>query len=174
MKRYLITEAKTGETMGGMACGPVAGHGITAVRADDGTGAEWYSMAEAEGYIYLFKTEEDIYGTMLREEEDEAFLAFRNAHRVWELDGIAVHGEIGEVLESITAHPDSPAAPLIRYMLALTWWGTEDREGLLKLSSGRYADEMDLGETDLEREYREEREEEELADEDAVNGDGSF
>lgn len=60
MKRYLIEEVFYGESEGGMACGPVEGTFIAAVRYKEDGVEKWLTNAEVTGIPNFYVTEEKI------------------------------------------------------------------------------------------------------------------
>ena len=92
--------------------------------------------------------------------EDTEFDEYLDEHYLKEFNGIAVY-DYADLFESIQEDPDNPAAPLIRYAVALVRCAMEDVDDLIRMAKGRYADELDIPMSDVEEEYLEEHEEEE-------------
>ena len=167
MTRYLIEEAKCGVTDGAlMPCGTMPGHVMVAVkfkefREGEEKPAQWLSLAEAEGYPNAYLSDKDIFDRLMEEDmEDTEFDEYLDEHYLEEFNGIAVY-DYADLFESIQEDPDNPAAPLIRYAVALVRCAMEDVDDLIRMAKGRYADELDIPMSDVEEEYLEEHEEEE-------------
>ena len=166
MKRYLIEDAKCGISDGGIACGPVPGHVVTSVKFSDGEESRWLNLAEVDGMPNVYLTEEEVYEAMIKDDpEDETLTERLEEDYIEGLDGIAFGMDYSETFASIEEEPDSPAVPLIKYMIALTRCEMGDVQSLLKLGIGRYADELEIPVSDVEEEYLEETEEDEDEDE---------
>ena len=134
MKRYLIEDAKCGISDGGIDCGPVPGHVVTSVKFSDGEESRWLNLAEVDGMPNVYLTEEEVYEAMIKDDpEDETLTERLEEDYIEGLDGIAFGMDYSETFASIAEDPDSPAVPLIKYMIALTRCEMGDVQSLLKL-----------------------------------------
>lgn len=160
MKRYFIETAKCGITAGGMACGPVPGHVVTTIKFNAGGESKWLSLVEVEGIPNVFLTDKDIYEDLMKDDyNDVAFTEYLNEHAIDEFDGIPFDDDYYGVFDSIADNPDNPAAPLIRYLIALVRCKMEETDGIIKLGENRYADELTIPVSDVENDYMEDNEE---------------
>ena len=155
MKRYFIEEAKCGVESYGPD-GVVA----AAVRYSDGKKTRWLSMAEVEGILNCFVSDRDIYDTLLDNDPDGEAL---DKYQADSFNGLEL-GDYDDVFAAISEDPDNPAAPLIRYAIALVRCSAEELQGLIDMGQGRYADELDIPRSDIEEEYEEDLEEEDEGD----------
>ena len=163
MKRYFIEEAKCGVTEGGIACGPVGGDVLAAVRFNTGEGAQWITIVDTCGIPNVFLTDNDVSDSILEEDmENEEFIEYMNEHSINELDGIGFDGDYSCLFENIAGDPENPAVPLIRYLVALVRCETGEEENLISMAEGRYADELDIPASDVEEDYLGEAEMEDL------------
>ena len=158
MKRYLIEAVKCGVSDGGIACGPVSGVVVAALRFNDGSGPRWLTMIEAEGMLMTYLTEQDFYDKAVAEDYDEEDIRFLNEECLDSFDGIELSEDYFDIFESIAETPDAPAVPLIRYMIALIRCSMEEVDGLIRMAAGRYADELEVPMSDKEEDYLEEQE----------------
>lgn len=159
MKRYFIEDAKCGITAGGMACGPIPGHVVTTIKYHDKDDTKWLSLVEVEGIPNVFLTDKDIYEDLIKDDYDDvAFTEYLQAHAIDEFNGIAFNDDYYGVFASIADKSDNPAAPLIRYLIALVRCKMEDTEGIIMLGKNRYADEVNIPVSDVEIDYMEENE----------------
>ena len=162
MKRYFIEEAKCGVTEGGMACGPVPGNVVAAVRFREGEKSQWISLMEIDGsFPAVYLSDQDMYDDLLRDDvEDEEFFEHLEEQRIEDFEGITFGEDYSDIFMSMEDDPENPAIPLIRYLIALVRCGWDEVEAITRMA-GRYADEMDIPMSDAEEDYREEYDEDE-------------
>lgn len=166
MKRYFIEEAKCGITKGGMACGPVPGSVVVSIKYNDGGKKQWLNLVEVDGMPNVFLTDRDVYDILIEDNyDDEEFNTYINDCFITNLDGIEFDDSYWTTFQSITENPDNPAIPLVRYLITLTRCEMDDVEELIAMASGKFADELDIPQSDEEEEYYAELEEEEEEDE---------
>ena len=159
MKRYFIENAKCGITAGGMACGPIPGHVVTSIKYNDSKESKWLNLVEVDGIPNLFLTDDDIYEDLIRDDyENDAFYENLNEHAIDEFNGITFDDDYYGTFASIADNPDNPAAPLIRYLIALVRCRMEDTESVIQLGTNKYADELDIPASDVEQDYLEDNE----------------
>ncbi len=161
IRRYFIEEAKCGVTAGGMACGPVPGYVVASVRYTFGSVENWFTMVETDGIPSVFVTEEDVFEEILEDNFDEEFQEYMEYHEIDLLNGIQLNGGYEDIIENIREKPESPAAPLIKYMMALIRCETEEVPELTRMAEGQYVDELEIPVSDVEEEYLDSLEEEE-------------
>lgn len=152
MKRYFIEEAKCGITRGGMACGPVQGNVIAMIKYNDGKEIGWLNIAEVDGIPNWFLTEKDIFDILIEEKFDDDFTDYLEEHSISKFNGLNV-GEYCDIFSSIKDAPDNPAVSLLRYAITLVRCSMEELEGLIDLGKGKYADELDIPISDVEKRY---------------------
>lgn len=149
MSGYKIIDAKVGASSGGIACGPVGGTVVASVlyEAPDGE-RKWLHCCEAEGLPAFYLSEDDIHGKLLEEDwEDQAFWDRVNCELfVDSFDGLPL-GEYEKTLKGLAG--ESPAAPLIRFLIALTRCDWKDAESLIDGAKGKYAQEIKPTEIDI-------------------------
>lgn len=93
------------------------------------------------------------------------FIEYINEHSISEFNGIEFDGDCLSTFYNIMEDPDNPAAPLLKYMIALVRCPMEDVDGLVEMAKGKYADELEIPISDVEEDYLEEMAEEEEEDE---------
>lgn len=161
MKRYFIEEAKCGIGEGGFACGPVSGPVIVQIKYTVDGETKYIVNEEFEGFPNIYEPEEDVFDAIVNDTmDDDERTDLINDNLIGELDGISLSGEYEEIIESLLENEDSPAAPFVRYILALTRCLSEDVEELIKKAEGKFVDEIEIPISDIEEEYLEENEEE--------------
>ncbi len=160
IRRYFIEEVKCGVTAGGMACGPVPGNVVASVRYTFGRVENWFTMIETDGIPTVFVTEEDVFEEILKDDFDEEFEEYLEYHEIDLLNGIQLNGGYEVMIDTIMEKPESPAAPLIKYMMALVRCETGAVPGLIRMAEGHYVDELEIPVSDVEEEYLESLEEE--------------
>lgn len=159
MKRYFIETAKCGVTAGGMACGPIPGHVVTSIKYNNSDESKWINLVEVDGIPNVFLTDKDIYEDLIKDDYDDiAFTEYLEEHAIDEFNGIPFDDDYYGVFSSIADKPDNPAAPLIRYLIALVRCKMEETEGIIKLGENRYADELTIPISDVENDYMEDNE----------------
>ena len=162
MKRYFIEEAKCGVTEGGMACGPVPGFVVVSIRFNEGEESRWLNLVDVDGIPNVFLTEKDVYDLLIDDSyDDPEFNTYINEHFITNFNGIEFDDSYSTTFESIADAPDNPAVPLVRYLITLTRCRMNEVEELTQMASGKYADELDIPQSDAEEDFYEEYEEEE-------------
>ena len=165
MKRYLIENAKCGITDGGFACGPVGGNVVVTVQFKEDKKTQYLSVVEVSGIPNYYLSEEDIFDELVKEDfDDMKFQAVMDASYITDFNGIEFGCEYSDVFESISDDKNNPAVPLLRYVIALLRCPMEDVEGMVKMASGKYADEIEIPTSDIEEEYTDELEDGEYRD----------
>ena len=101
MSGMIIEEAKCGVADGGVACGPVPGPVVGAVRFSDGESSQWLYLVEIEDIPSFYLAEEDIYDKLIDNSFGEEFNASLNEHRLPEFFGIELSSEYTDVLRGI-------------------------------------------------------------------------
>ncbi len=145
MKRYFIEDVKRGMSAGGVGCGPIEGSVIVTIRMNDGEKTQWLSMAEFVGVPNIYLTDKDVYEDLIKEDfDDEEFTEYIEEHFIDSLDGIKLGEEYSDIEESLAANPESPAAPLIRFLINVTRSDERKAEELIELAGGKYADELQI------------------------------
>lgn len=163
MKRYFIEEAKFGESEGGISCGPVSGSLIATVKYTESGKTQWLSMAEYDGFPNFYLADKDIHDELVKEDlEDENFVDYTNSLAIDEFDGVQIGGEYEDLFAVLSEDPENPAVDLIRYLIALIRCDEDDLEGLIQMAKGKYADEIDIPVSDVEQEWIDDNEVDEL------------
>ncbi len=154
MKRFLIEEAKRAVTKNTPEWEDDSESVIVTVKYKEGAAMQWLNMVEFEGVPNVFLSDRDIFEKLVEEDfDDQEFAAYLNEHFIEEFHGITI-GEYGAVFDSISGDPENEAVPLIRYMILLARSSADEAEALKKLAAGKYADEIEIPASDIEREYR--------------------
>lgn len=159
MKRYLIEEAKCGVTKGGMACGPVPGDVIVTIKYNDGTGSKWLNMSEVMGIAIVTLLEKDYHDVLMTDAFDDEFVAYLDDHTISEFDGIELGEDCRVIIGNVYENSDNPAAPLLKYLISLTRCAMDEVDDLIKMATGKYADELDIPMSDVEKDMLEDMEE---------------
>ena len=159
MKRYYIEDAKCDVSNGGMACGPMPGSVVAAVKyREDGNGPRWLYMVEFDGIPNCFVMDEDVFDKLI--EEDNETIRRTASIVIGEFDGVSLGcGEYD--FASLEENEENPAASMVRYIIALVRCGMDEVDALVALAKGKYIDEVEVPLSDLEEEYLEDVEEEE-------------
>ena len=167
MKRYFIENAKCGFTDGGFACGPVDGNVVVTVQFKEDKKTQYLSVVEVSGIPNYYLSDEDIFDDLVKEDfDDTEFQAVMDASYITDFNGIEFGCEYSDIFESISEDINNPIVPLLRYVIALLRCPMEDVESLVKMASGKYADEIEIPTSDIEEEYMDELEDEENGDDD--------
>ena len=154
MKRYLIEEAKRAVTKGGPEREDAPASVVVTVKYKDNAAVQWLNMVEFEGVPNVFLSDRDIFEKLVEEDfEDQAFAAYLDAHYIEEINGI-VMGEYAAVFDAIANDPENEAVPLIRYMILLARSHADEAEAFIEMAAGKYADVIEIPESDVEREHR--------------------
>ncbi|MBR3262073.1 MAG: hypothetical protein IKF93_03040 [Lachnospiraceae bacterium] len=154
MKRFLIEEAKRTVTKGGPEWEAAPASVVVTVKYKEDAAAQWLNMVEFEGVPNVFLSDRDIFDKLVEEDfEDQAFADYLNTHFIEDFNGITM-GEYAAVFDSISNDPENEAVPLVRYMILLARSSADEAEALIEMSAGKYADEIEIPESDVEREHR--------------------
>jgi len=164
IKRYKIEEAKYGISD---SAGPSEGSVIVGVKYHeeiDGkeTESKWLYNSEFEGvFTKWMLLDENDFDILIEDNWGDDYLDRLNGSTIEEIDGIVLGDKEGyeELLESINENPESPAVPLVRFVLALTRCDEDKCDELIANGINHYADEIEIPECDVEEEYMEENEE---------------
>ena len=118
MSRYYIEDLKVGMSNGGMACGPVPGVTVGAVKfRKDDLNPKWLYCIEAYGFPEYYLTDEDLLETIIDVENDseddhDEFREKLEACKIEEFDGV--------YLDSFVIEDEgNPAVPLLRCLIAI-------------------------------------------------------
>ena len=154
MKRFLIEEAKRAVTKGGLEWEDAPASVVVSVKYKDDAAVQWLNMVEFEGVPNVFLSDRDIFEKLVEEDfEDQAFACYLDTHFIEEFNGI-VMGEYAAVFDAIASDPENEAIPLIRYMILLARNSADEAEAFIEMAAGKYADEIEIPESDVEREHR--------------------
>ena len=161
MKRYFIETVKYDIPEGGMAYELISESAIVTVQFNEGSTTQWLSLVETEGIPNVYLSDKDIHEDLVAEDfNDKAFTAYLSEHYINEFDGITFGEDYSTTFESIADGPENPAAPLIRYLIALVRCDMDEVDDLIQMASGKYADELDIPASDVEEEFMDEYEDE--------------
>lgn len=162
MKRYFIEEVKCGVTEGGMACGPVGGSVVTSIKFRENNEApNWLNLVEVSGIPNAYISDKDVYDDLIKEDfDDKEFNDYMEDHFEADFEGIDLTDYAG-AFECMYDDQDNPAVPLIRYLITLTRCSTDEVEGLIKLVTGKYIDEVEVPMSEDEEEWLADQEEDE-------------
>ena len=154
MKRYLIEEAKRAVTKGGPEWEDAQASVVITVKYKEAETTQWLNMVEFEGVPNVFLSDRDIFEKLVEEDfDDQEFADYLNMHFIEDFNGITM-GEYAAIFDSIANDPENEAVPLIRYMILLARSGADEAEAFTEMAAGKYADEIDIPESDVEREHR--------------------
>lgn len=158
MKRYLIEEVKCGVSEGGIACGPVGGNVVVTIKYNDGNGSKWLNMEEVTGIANVTLCDQDYFDVLIASRFDEDFITIMNNSWIGEFDGIEIGEDCPEIISNVYENAENPAAPLLKYLVTLTRCSMDEVDSLIKMATGKYADELDIPMSDVEEEMLEEEE----------------
>lgn len=154
MGRYMIEEAKYGY----VDFGPDA-VAVATVKYNDGRETRYLSLAEVSGIPNFLLTKEDIFDKLMDEDDsDPNFWDGINDLTIFEFNGINISVEYSDAISSIRENEDNPAAPLLRYIIALV--RNEETQQIIDMGTGKYADELDIPLSDVEEDIIEDEEDE--------------
>lgn len=158
MKRYFIETAKVDIVED---CGIVPGSVVVTVQFKEGSTTQWLGLVEVEGIPNVYLTDKDIHEAQVAVDfDDKERTSYIAEHYINEFDGIAFDEDYSTTFESIADDPENPAAPLIRYLIALVRCDMDEVDDLIQMASGKYADELDIPASDVEEEFMDEYDDE--------------
>jgi len=161
MKKYYVQDAKCDVIGAGLFAHTVVG----AVKYKTDDTEEWLYCEETDGMPEFYLSKNDIFGDLIKEDvQQQEFEELRDGARISELDDISL-GEYEEIFENIYRRKCSPAVPLLRYLITLVRCDNEDIESIISMGKGKYIDEVDIPQSDVEEEFYEDLEEENDDDE---------
>ena len=161
MKRYFIETAKYDIVEDDIACVSTLRTVVATVQFKEGSKTQWLSLVEVDGIPNVYLTDKDIHEAQVAEDlHDEEFIEYAAAHYITEFNGIAFDADYSTTFENIADDPENPAAPLIRYLIALVRCDMDEVDDLIQMASGKYADELDFPASDVEEEFMDEYEDE--------------
>ena len=130
---------------------------VVTVQFKEGSKTQWLSLVEAQGIPNVYLSDKDVHEALVAEAfDDEEFTQYMNEHFIGEFNGIEFDDDYSTTFESIAEDPENPAVPLIRYLIALVRCDMDTVEDLIRMASGKYADEIDIPVSDVEKEFMEE------------------
>ena len=148
MKRYFIDYAKFGYSWPESV--------VATAKYNDGESDAWITMIDTGGIPDTFVTDRDVHEEVVETNvTNEAFQSYMRDHEVFDFNGLVL-GEYADIMGSIRSDPDNPAVPLIRYLVALVRSDNGVTDGTAVMRVGRYADEMDIPKSDVEKLMEEE------------------
>ena len=154
MKRFFIEDVKCGITEGGFACGPVGGNVVVTIQFKEEGKTQWLSLVEVDGIPNVFLFDKDVHDELVKEDFDnEQFTKYMGDHSIHEFNGIELNGDYRDAFGCIDKDPDNPAVPVVRYLITLVRCDMDDVEELISMAIGKYADELDIPESDVEEDY---------------------
>ncbi len=104
--------------------------------------SQWITLSEADGYPAYCLTDKDVFDGMLDDASDDDFWEELNDHCLFEYDGIDLDsGYVGTYI-SLSDNPDSPAVPLIKYLILLALCNKEINDKLIPMTVGKYANNL--------------------------------
>ncbi len=122
----------------------------------------YLGITDFEGFPNYYLSDEDHHDELVEEDfEDEQFTEFLDEHRIDDFNGLELGGEYPDLFGAIAENPENPAVPLIRFAVAMVRCSTDEEEELIRMATGKYADELDIPVSDVEEEYTEDIEDEE-------------
>ena len=154
MGRYMIEEAKCDY----VDFGPDAVV-CAIIKYNDGKETKHLSLSEVSGIPNFTLTTEDIFDKLMEKDgSDPDFWDKINDITISEFNGIDISGEYDDVIYNIRENEDNPAAPLLRYIIALV--RCEGEQDLIKMGTGKYVDELEIPISDIEEDIIEDEEDE--------------
>ena len=154
MSNYKILDAKYGITDGGMACGPISGYVVVTVKFECEGKIQYLSIDDYESFPTFYLTDDDIFDNLKNEAEDD-FLDYLESKELYEIDDIdlSTH-EYFDIYDSLYQKGSGPAYSLIKFAIAIVRLCVKDTKKLIKESIGRYVTEIDIPETEDEKDYK--------------------
>ena len=152
MKRFFIEEAKCGFSRGIMR--PPMPYAVCAAvkfREDNGE-PRLFFLNQFNGMPMFFISDEDFFDKIL--EEDGETIGKTGKLFLQEFEGIKF-GRMAYDFGSLAENAGNPAAALIRYLIALVRSDRSEIAGLVEMAKGKYADELEIPVSDLEKAYLE-------------------
>lgn len=119
MEKYIIKEVKYNINQERTACGPVSGHPVISFRYTDGNSDKWITLEDVNDRPILYCGEKDIHDTIVKESMDDELVAYMQAHRINEINGIAIGSNYTELCECLSGTTDCPMASLVKSMLLI-------------------------------------------------------
>lgn len=151
MKRFLIEDVKAGVSMGGMACGPMAGSATAEALIrdqEDGT-AKYYSLVEVEGIANFFVTDESFFDRMMIEEySDEEMKTLENS-------AVREYDSYEAVFEALYDPERSGDEHLLiwKFLITLVRADQEETDRIAKKSIGLCLGDFDIPLSDVESDW---------------------
>ena len=145
MSRYYIEDVKCDVLSGG----PDPGIVCTSVKYSDGKAAKWLTNVEVDGLPNFYLTDDDIFDRIMANDDDEKFDEYRDAHFIEEFDGIEL-GEYEDIVDALLEKEETPAASLIKYVIAVTRSDMERTQELIRTGKGKNADELKITMAELD------------------------
>ena len=152
MTRYLIEQASFGSTEG-YNDEIIFGFPVASVKFSDGSQSQWLSIMDADGFILFSLADHNVQEPLERETPSAEFEHDFDKHMTEEFNGIGLYQGYESLCQGIGNDPQNPAVPLLRYLIALVRSEPRDARSLIRLAEGKYADELDMPFSDVEKEY---------------------
>lgn len=152
MKKLTIVNARTGESAGGFACGPVGGHLVSEVQVRDEEGKDmYYELVDVDGILEFAITEESRFQLDIDENysDDETF------------PEDAAFDDFYDFYEWAESADDKAAMLVMKLLVCLNDLNDSDATELIRASIGKTIDEIDIPVCESEQTYIEENSEEE-------------
>ena len=151
-----IVDIKVGISDAGMACGPVSGNVIAEVQLRDPENEEvtYHSMVEVDDTLTFFESDESLYDILLSGDSDD---------ERWELvEESEVGGYTGyvEFFADLEENEicDGEHEDIWKLLVFLVRASNEDTENAIKEYVGKPLNRIDIPASDVEQEYKEEKE----------------
>ena len=144
MTRYFIESAKYGVGEGGFACGPVEGPVVAEVKVKTENEEFYMTLAEIYGIPNFYKSNESVYDFLVDPDIDEEKIEVVNKNFI-------ETGDYDEIFEK----RDDEWFELYRYLIYVVRADYEECDEFIKVTTGKYIDEMDIPNSDVEFEWNE-------------------
>ena len=99
MKRFFIEDAKCGVTDGGMACGPVPGDVVAAVKYRTEKETKWLYMIEigSDTIPCFFLSDKDVFEKLIENEDGDEFNDYMKKCALSEFNGLELSADCSHV-----------------------------------------------------------------------------
>lgn len=157
MSRYLIEEVKCGGNDGGTACGPVGDVICVSVKyKKDDEPCRYLELDDVDGIPNFYLSNEDLFDFHMNFDayEDEKEVKRFVKDYIEDFDGVNLSGDYTDLFNQLYGEQmNNPVTPLLKYVILAARCSDYDIEKIIELATGKYADEIDIPQGDVEQDY---------------------